>query len=672
MIAAWMLYCTLCAAGLTLAAAVVERVLLAGRAPVRVVWAAALASSLAVPVMLFRVSSYATAAATPPVVTSDAAALVAVGPDHVAARPVPAATPPSDRDWRRLLDTLDRPLVVGWGLLSAALALSLVVGVLTLASRRRRWARRDAQGVSVYVSSRTGPAVVGAVKPAIVVPEWALALPPAQLSLMLRHEQEHLRARDGQLLIAAQLALIAMPWNPALWWQVVSLRVAIEMDCDARVLRHADARSYGELLLEVARPHRPFNLAGMIAFAERATQLERRIRVLHRHRIAPAPRTLLAASGIALLALTAAWIAPHPAGLARRSTFVQNPAPKLAIPRLRDVASEATPTGPLANRTVPDDAASRRFTSSVSRVECDNDTTIVGATYRLLFAGVTLTRDNESRACELLTRLADEQLAEDAVAQASAMTARANRLSIQSNRDASLMALLKSDADRATFSANLSRSSFSVAIDGRGGARGRGGFGATTSAGGSTEPTMMRGRVGRGFAPVGDTVVVARGGGYAVVADSERAALERKLVELAKMNGGQPVNITTRRVPGDVAFSTIAVDSSAMSRDERANVAVLVKDVLATMSAQDVEGSYRRLFDGISLAPDDAMSARRILDDARSQMAAATPRFAPATRLRLNPGRGVVRVVAGADSALVNLVADKDRATVRARIIAVP
>ena len=82
----------------------------------------------------------------------------------------------------------------------------------------------------------------------------------------------------------AHFALIAMPWNVALWWQLMRLRVAVELDCDARVLRDADARSYGDLLLEVARPRRRLALMGATAFAERASQLERRIRAIGRRR----------------------------------------------------------------------------------------------------------------------------------------------------------------------------------------------------------------------------------------------------------------------------------------------------------------------------------------------------------------------------------------------------
>jgi beta-lactamase regulating signal transducer with metallopeptidase domain len=107
----------------------------------------------------------------------------------------------------------------------------------------------------------------------------------SQLELMLRHEEEHRRAKDAQFMTIAQLVLILTPWNAALWWLTVRLGMAVELDCDARVLRDADARSYGDLLLEVARPRPWPRLIGATAFAERAEQLERRIRAITRRRM---------------------------------------------------------------------------------------------------------------------------------------------------------------------------------------------------------------------------------------------------------------------------------------------------------------------------------------------------------------------------------------------------
>jgi hypothetical protein len=44
-----------------------------------------------------------------------------------------------------------------------------------------------------------------------------------------------------------------MPWNPALWWQLSRLRLAIELDCDARVIarKAGDAIAYSRLLVSV-------------------------------------------------------------------------------------------------------------------------------------------------------------------------------------------------------------------------------------------------------------------------------------------------------------------------------------------------------------------------------------------------------------------------------------
>ena len=48
--------------------------------------------------------------------------------------------------------------------------------------------------------------------------------------------------------------LVCTPWNVPLWWQFRRLRYAIEVDCDASVLRSGgDARQYGETLLAVGQ-----------------------------------------------------------------------------------------------------------------------------------------------------------------------------------------------------------------------------------------------------------------------------------------------------------------------------------------------------------------------------------------------------------------------------------
>jgi hypothetical protein len=222
---------------------------------------------------------------------------------------------PSPRERDRLARA-DRPLALAWGLASAGLALRLAGGVLLLARARRRWTRRDVLGVPVLVAESRGPAVVGLRPATIVVPAWALAMDAGRLGLMLRHEQEHVRARDGLLLWAAQLAIVLMPWSPALWWMLARLRAAVEIDCDARVLRGAspaDVRAYGTLLLDTAWL-RAGTAVGAPAFAVRADQLERRLRAMaERPRDARRGAALAATVGVAAVLL--ACEAPHPRGV---------------------------------------------------------------------------------------------------------------------------------------------------------------------------------------------------------------------------------------------------------------------------------------------------------------------------------------------------------------------
>lgn len=106
---------------------------------------------------------------------------------------------------------------------------------------------------SLIVAERLGPATVGVLRPRIVLPRWALALPPAQLAYVVRHEEEHRRCYDTALLCAAGVLVALMPWNIPLWWQLRRLRLAIETDCDRRVIDAlGDADAYGQLLVRLA------------------------------------------------------------------------------------------------------------------------------------------------------------------------------------------------------------------------------------------------------------------------------------------------------------------------------------------------------------------------------------------------------------------------------------
>lgn len=172
--------------------------------------------------------------------------------------------------------------VVVWGALSLGVVLTLLVSYRRLV--RRIAAEGQAaiiNGTPVLVSEATGPVVVGLRTPRIVVPRWLLHRPTTEQSLVVAHELSHIAARDPWLLIFGTAGVALLPWNPFSWWFMSRLRLAIEVDCDHRVLRHAatSARTYGRLLIECSASAPRLSLATP-AFSHRTTHLERRLRTM--------------------------------------------------------------------------------------------------------------------------------------------------------------------------------------------------------------------------------------------------------------------------------------------------------------------------------------------------------------------------------------------------------
>jgi hypothetical protein len=164
----------------------------------------------------------------------------------------------------------------------ATLALLLFGAVLHLRYRRarHRWASAEIDGTRVRISPAAGPAVFGIVRAEIVLPAWLLGATEAERRLVLQHEAEHVRARDPLLLTVAAVTAAMAPWNPAAWWMLYRLRVAVEMDCDARVLaRGVKAREYGALLIEMAGRGAGLPLRA-VALAASPSTLERRVKAM--------------------------------------------------------------------------------------------------------------------------------------------------------------------------------------------------------------------------------------------------------------------------------------------------------------------------------------------------------------------------------------------------------
>ena len=260
---AWILYALAFSALVALAALAAEALLRMYGRPTRWVWAAAILLSCAGPLAL---------AEQPREVPVSFAPAATVSPEAAAA-PVPRGAPP-------LADRVENVLPAFWMATTALLVGAIAAGVAVMWRRRRGWRAARLADVPVLLSHEVGPAVVGVVRPAIVVPRWTLAWAEPMQRLVVRHEGEHIRARDPLLILAATVAAALVPWNLAVWFQLRRLRLAVEVDCDARTLRGGgDVATYGDLLLRVGARGSATALAAA-AFAEPRSFLERRIRAM--------------------------------------------------------------------------------------------------------------------------------------------------------------------------------------------------------------------------------------------------------------------------------------------------------------------------------------------------------------------------------------------------------
>lgn len=329
MIALWLLYGSGVGLMLALAALAAERVAAAYRHPRRFGWALGLVLLLILPAAAAlreaRVESSASAGQRTSITPSDGSTRTATAMNRPWLAALLERTGSERLLGARSLAALDRPLAAAWVLVALVMAIGHVRGVRRLARRRRRWHEATIDQVPVLVAVGAGPAVIGALRPRIVLPEWALALDDERRSLMLAHEREHVRARDPLLAHLAGLAVLLMPWNAGAWWMLRRLRLAVELDCDARVLGKVDAgrlnattarRAYGDLLLTVAARHTGSLNALAPALLERTSSLSRRIHAMQSHRPRrPLVQASLAAAVAALLVVVACE-APSPRLLA--------------------------------------------------------------------------------------------------------------------------------------------------------------------------------------------------------------------------------------------------------------------------------------------------------------------------------------------------------------------
>jgi hypothetical protein len=315
MILAFMAYSLAFGTLAALAAWLLEKALASGGRPRRAAWIAGIAAVLVVPAM-------ATLLQGPGAPTDSAFHyLVRVSADSATAAAgasSPAGTQSATPDWNHWA-------AWAWGIASGLMLTSYLLGAWRLSARLRSWPRQRIESREVAVTPDVGPVVFGWRNPAVLLPGWLLSAPEAVRRLALAHEREHLAARDPQVLASATLLATLFPWHLPMHWMLRRLRFALEVDCDARVLRQGvDAGDYGAALLYVSERQAFGRPPTALALIERTSQLEQRIRIMI---ASPRRFARLLAFGFVALAGTAVFAAAQIAAPARPDDAPIKPPP---------------------------------------------------------------------------------------------------------------------------------------------------------------------------------------------------------------------------------------------------------------------------------------------------------------------------------------------------------
>lgn len=189
----WIAWSLLVSALIAIAALAVERSAAFYGAPRRHIWIFALATAAVGPVAIALrrapvvepLPPSAVPVAMPPAVasTSSEGYTLVVG----------VVTPPAPASWNaasvvRRIDPWVAPL---WLFASLVYLALLARAVFTLRAQRARWIETDSEVGRVFVARDVGPAVVGVLRPRIVLPRWAFEADDRARALLLRHEYEH-------------------------------------------------------------------------------------------------------------------------------------------------------------------------------------------------------------------------------------------------------------------------------------------------------------------------------------------------------------------------------------------------------------------------------------------------------------------------------------------------
>ena len=211
-------------------------------------------------------------------------------------------------------------------------ARGLLRGCAAPSTRVAAAAERVARALSIrrprvaMASASTMPAVIGIVRPSVVLPADAESWEDERLELVLMHECAHVRRRDTLVQTISNIAAAAYWWHPLAWIAARHVVRERELACDDLVIASGtSADRYAEHLLAIARSMKASREPALAALAmARPSELEGRLISLldHRPRGSRSSRALMAC---VLLSLAAGAIVA-PLKLVARAAVVRDAA----------------------------------------------------------------------------------------------------------------------------------------------------------------------------------------------------------------------------------------------------------------------------------------------------------------------------------------------------------
>ncbi|MEK7404425.1 MAG: M56 family metallopeptidase [Acidobacteriota bacterium] len=226
----------------------------------------------------------------------------------------------------------------GFGLLAGRMAL----GYARARSIARRASPFPDAGDGVWLSPEISmPVVCGLWRPVVLMPREAAEWPVERLRLVMKHERMHIARHDTRTQALAQLVR-ALYWpQPLAWWAAVRMRKEADQACDDGVLAQGEAAAvYAGHLVEIVRGLGSGDriLEGGIAMA-RISELENRLKAMfnpHRSRRGAGPRLIVAAGiGAAALLLPVAALRSANQDTGAGITGVVRDASGATVPRAR-------------------------------------------------------------------------------------------------------------------------------------------------------------------------------------------------------------------------------------------------------------------------------------------------------------------------------------------------